>query len=151
MGQSNLNGEYEALTGLSVEKFPYRGQIRGSFFKEPTMSLASIFRSLNYESHSIMGVKGTDNKRETFYKNLGFNSFTDLEDLTKKNKDVPITDSLLIKEIGNALNKSSDKPKFIFTHLEGVKSSYTTGTDEEINKRLHGRYEKIRWINKGNI
>ena len=72
MGQSNLNGEYEVLTGLSVEKYPYRGQIRGSFVKEPIMSLASIFRNNGYESHSIMGIKGTDNKRENFLPKFRF-------------------------------------------------------------------------------
>ena len=142
MEHSNLNGEYEALTGLSVEKYPYHGQIRGSFIKRPIMSLASIFRNNGYESHSIMGIKGTDNKRETFYRNLGFNSFTDLEDLTKKN-NIPITDSLIIKEIGDTINKHSDKPQFIFTHLEGTKPSYTIGTYEEITNEYFEDLKKL--------
>lgn len=134
MRQSNLNGEYEALTGLSVDNFPYKGQVRGSLVNMPLMSLGSIFRTNGYESHSIMAYKGSDNKREEFYKNLGFNSLTDLDDLTRKNPDKAIDNGLIVKEIGNILNRSSDYPQFVFAHLEGTKPNYLTGSDEEILK-----------------
>lgn len=142
MEYSNLNGEYEALTGLSIEKYPCHGQVRGSFIKKPVMSLASIFRNNGYDSHSIIGIKGADNKRKAFYQNLGFNSFIDLEDFIKE-KDISIANSLIIEEISNVLNKNHDKSQFIFTHFEGTKSSYTTGTEKEIMNEYLEDLKKI--------
>lgn len=117
IGGGTANTEFEVITGMSMDffaagEFPYNTLAS----KKTIPSLAYYFNDLNYDTHALHNYDGTYYTRYKVYRNLGFHTFTSIEnmDLYETTPFQWPKDNVLINQIKSALN-SSESSDFIFT------------------------------------
>lgn len=123
-GDNCLNLEFEALTGLPDDWYPYEVQVRGDNLHEDTISLASILKENGYYTANILPLDGEEGKRKEFYEKLNFDKSLLLEDLVEGTPEV------VLGEIKNILEDDIEDPIFINTSLNVLKEEYLDGTTD---------------------
>ncbi len=115
-GGGTANTEFEVLTQLSIDNFglgeyPYTTTLK----ENACESIAYNLKKNGYTTHAMHNHTATFYSRNEVYKNLGFDTFTSLEYMTnpQRNSLNWAKDSMLIKEIFNALD-STQNQDFIF-------------------------------------
>ena len=116
-GAGTANVEFEVLTGLSVKffgpgEYPYKAVL-----KEKTgESLAYDLDSLGYTSHAIHNHRAVFYNRNSFFSNMGFDTFTSMEYMKNVEKTPKnwAKDDVLTECITDALD-STDGRDMIYT------------------------------------
>lgn len=116
--QEGLNSEFEVLTGLPDDWYPYEVQVRGDNLPEDTINIASILKADGYYTASILPKSKTESKREEFYEKLGFDKTILKEDLSADSPEV------ILDNIRETLADSENYPIFINTSLKVLQSDY---------------------------
>ena len=134
IGAGTANTEFEILTGMDVSffgiaEYPYLSVLQ----TQTCESIANNAREYGYTSHAIHNHKGTFYDRHIVYPNLGFDSFTSIENtpIIIRNQRNWAKDAMLIDPILAALN-STDSKDLIYT----------------VSVQPHGRYpSKSKYAN----
>ncbi|MDO4925496.1 MAG: sulfatase-like hydrolase/transferase [Turicibacter sp.] len=116
IGGGTANTEFEVITGMSMDffaagEYPYNTLVS----KKSIPSFAYYFQDLDYDTHALHNYDGTYYTRYKVYRNLGFHTFTSIEnmDLYETTPFQWPKDNVLISQVESALN-SSDSSDFIF-------------------------------------
>lgn len=117
IGAGTANTEFEILTGMDVSFFGIAEYPYLSILQTQTCeSMAYNAKEYGYTAHAIHNHEGNFYDRHKVFPNLGFDTFTSLENMTdtKKNPRNWCKDSSLISPILDAL-KSTDGKDLIYT------------------------------------
>ncbi len=145
IGAGTANTEFEVLTGMEVSYFgiaeyPYLSVLQNNTCE----SLAYITKNHGYTAHAIHNHRGTFYDRNKVFPNLGFDTFTSLENMTdiQKNPRNWAKDSMLTSEILLALESTPDSRDFVYTVTVQPHGRYP-GSWESYEKLLGGEKEHI--------
>lgn len=116
--KNSLNLEFEVLSGLPSEWYPYEVQVRGDNLPEESIGLGSILKADDYLTYSITPESKSDNSRESFYEKLGFEEIITLEELKSDDPEN------ILENIRNTLTSNPKDRLFIYTSLKVMKDSY---------------------------
>lgn len=146
IGAGTANTEFEVITGMEVAYFgiaeyPYLSVLQNNTCE----SMAYNTKSLGYTSHAIHNHRGTFYDRHKVFPNLGFDTFTSLENMPEivKNKKNWAKDSMLTDEIVRALEYSPDGPDLIYAISVQPHGRYP-GSWRSYNKTLEGQEPHIK-------
>lgn len=117
IGAGTANTEFEIITGMDVSFFGIAEYPYLSILQTQTCeSMAYNAKEYGYVTHAIHNHEGNFYDRHKVFPNLGFDTFTSLENMTdtKKNQRNWCKDSSLITPILDALN-STDGKDLIYT------------------------------------
>jgi len=127
IGAGTCNTEFEVITGMEVSYFgvaeyPYLSVLQNNTCE----SIAYNTKHLGYTAHAIHNHKGTFYDRNKVFPNLGFETFTSLENMPdiQKNKRNWARDSMLTNNILLALESTPEGRDLVYT----------------ISVQPHGRY-----------
>ena len=81
IGAGTSNTEFEFLTGHTTAFLPSGSNAYMLYVKNPLASLVSTLEAQGYSSHALHPYYSAGWRRTEVYNNLGFNSFTSLEDI----------------------------------------------------------------------
>ncbi len=117
IGAGTANTEFEVITGMNLDffgpgEYPYK-----TILKESTCeSTGYNLKELGYSTHAIHNNDGTFYGRNNVFANLGFDTFTSLEYMNPihVNPTGWAKDEILIKEIFNSLNSTSEQD-YVYT------------------------------------
>ncbi len=145
IGAGTANTEFEVLTGMEVSffgiaEYPYLSVLQ----KSTCESICYNTKDLGYTSHAIHNHKGTFYDRNKVFPNLGFDTFTSLENMPEivKNKRNWAKDSMLTDEIIRALDYTPDSQDLIYTISVQPHGRYP-GSWKSYNKLLEGSQPHI--------
>lgn len=145
IGAGTANTEFEVLTGMEVSYFgiaeyPYLSVLQNNTCE----SLAYITKNHGYTAHAIHNHRGTFYDRNKVFPNLGFDTFTSLENMTdiQKNPRNWAKDSMLTSEILLALESTPYSRDFIYTVTVQPHGRYP-GSWESYEKLLGGEQPHI--------
>ncbi|MDY6460505.1 LTA synthase family protein [Acinetobacter faecalis] len=151
-GGGTAQVEFEVLSSLNVfinkEKLAYTHQLN-----KPVYSLPRYMHSLGFNTTAIHNNDKYFYNRHIAYKNLGFDRFISIEDMTVpsirdnyKNDGGWMTDALLYKQIKNLLNQSDKFPQFI--HAITVENHFDYNDDRFGANNFLIKNDKISTKNK---
>ncbi len=118
VGAGTANTEFESITGMSLHYFgpgeyPYK-----SILKEMTCESAPyVLKNLGYTTHAIHNNEANFYGRRTIFPNLGFDSFTSEEYMSRENEQNPlgwVEDKVLTEEILKAM-EATEGPDYVYT------------------------------------
>ena len=117
VGAGTANSEFEILTGMNLDYFgageyPYTSVLD----KRTCESIAYAFTNYGYKTHAMHNNTGTFYLRDVVYANLGFDTFTPIENMygVEYNELDWATDACLFPQIKETL-LSTDERDFVFT------------------------------------
>lgn len=117
IGAGTANTEFEVLSGMDIDHFgiaeyPYLSILQNHSCE----SLAFNFKEYGYAAHGIHNHTGTFYDRHIVYKNLGFDTFTSIENMTPviRNERKWAKDSMLVNEITGVLNYTPGQADLIY-------------------------------------
>ena len=119
-GGGTANVEFEVLTSLNVllnhDEIAYVSKL-----KRPTYSLPMYMNSLGYDTTAMHNNGKYFYNRSAVYQNFGFNQFSSIENMVSEADRKKFTnaggwanDDLIYQNITDQLQKSVDKPQFIY-------------------------------------
>lgn len=134
VGAGTANTETEVLTGMSTRffgpgEYPYKTVLKDNTAE----SVAYVLKDLGYGTHAVHNHRGAFYGRNQVYKNLGFDTFTSLEYMTKTEVTPKnwCKDGVLTDEIRLALD-ATDTPDLVFAvSVQGHGKYPTTPTLED--------------------
>ncbi len=145
IGAGTANTEFEVLTGMEVAcfgvaEYPYYSVLQTNTCE----SLAYNTRLHGYTAHAIHNHRGTFYDRNKVFANLGFDTFTSLENMPdiQKNRRNWAKDSMLTSQIRLALDSSPENPDFIYTISVQPHGKYP-GSWESYENLLDGTLPEI--------
>lgn len=145
IGAGTCNTEFEVITGMEVSYFgvaeyPYLSVLQNNTCE----SIAYNTKHLGYSSHAIHNHKGTFYDRHKVFPNLGFETFTSLENMPdiQKNKRNWARDSMLTNNILLALDSSPAGRDIVYTISVQPHGRYPSKSAYE--KLLDGELPKIQ-------
>jgi|GEM_PF-374385 len=113
-GGGTANSEFEALTGLAVEKLPVGSMAYSQYVYRPVDGLPSIMKRNGYHTTAIHPFYHWYYNRTHVYQNLGFDRFIPMEFMTAPETKGPfIKDSEVAKRIIEE-TKKTDGQDFVF-------------------------------------
>lgn len=117
-GGGTIRSEFEVLTGLQSKTLLSGCSPYVQYVKSPTLTLASYFKSLGYDTTAVHTFQKKFFNRHKGLPLMGFDNFIALEDIEKRSdfekKGYYTSDDFFVKLLIEQLEKKSDKPKFIF-------------------------------------
>lgn len=116
--KNSLNLEFEILTGLPDDGYPYEVQVRGDNLPENTISIARVLKENGYHTVSILPESRKDVKREQFYEKLGFEEAIFKEDVNDGDTET------MLEKIRSIMAENKEPHIFINTSLNIFKSKY---------------------------
>ena len=129
VGAGTANSEFEILTGMNLDYFgageyPYTSVLD----KRTCESVAYAFSNYGYKTHAMHNNTGTFYLRDVVYANLGFDTFTPIENMygVEYNELDWATDVCLFPQIKETL-LSTDERDFVFT----------------VSVQAHGKYPEM--------
>lgn len=129
VGAGTANSEFEILTGMNLDYFgageyPYTSVLD----KRTCESVAYAFSGYGYKTHAMHNNTGTFYLRDVVYANLGFDTFTPIENMygVEYNALDWATDACLFPQIQETL-LSTDARDFVFT----------------VSVQAHGKYPEM--------
>lgn len=127
-GGATANTEFEVLTGLSTQFLP-RGIIPYvEYIHKPIAALPTVLKKQGYETTAIHTYDNWFYRRNHVYKNFGFNKFISKEFFNQPEYSGQyIRDTELTKRILEEINKTTDKPDFVYA----------------ISMQAHGPYSSV--------
>lgn len=139
--QNSLNLEFEILTGLPDDWYPYEVQVRGDNLPDATISIARILKVNGYYTASILPESSEEVKRERFYEKLGFEEAIFKEDLNDGNPDA------MLEKISSTIAENKESHLFINTSLNILQPEYEN-MDNYLNdlRTLDGYIAKLKDI-----
>lgn len=147
IGAGTANTEFEVLTGMEVSFFGIAEYPYLSILQNKTCeSMAYNVKPQGYSTHAIHNHKGTFYDRHKVFPNLGFDTFTSLEnmpDIQKNRKGSWARDSMLTTEILRALNSTPENQDLIYTISVQPHGRYP-GSWEAYEKIYDGVQPKIK-------
>ena len=118
VGAGTANTEFEVLTGMSTRFFgPGEYPYQTCLTDQTVESVAYDLKANGYATHAIHNHRAAFYSRNEVYPNLGFDDFTALEYMPAV-KTTPTNwakDSVLKKQILQALDVTEDQPDLVFT------------------------------------
>lgn len=116
-GGNTCNTEFEVLTGNTLEMFPYGSIPYMQYITENTDSICDYFHDLGYTNIAVHPYWGQCWRRDTVYKQIGFDKFIDAEDFdkessTKNLKDITIHSGYDFGDLDYVREYISDKESF---------------------------------------
>jgi hypothetical protein len=145
IGTGTSNTEYEFLTGNSMAFLPYGSNAYQLYVREEQASLVSALKDQGYGADVFHPYYKDDWNRPQVYKDMGFNSFTAMEDMDSYEKLRGfISDACDFNWVMNDMNTERDKPEFLFNITMQNHSSYEkpwSNFDQEITlEGMEGDY-----------
>ncbi len=141
IGAGTCNTEFEVITGMEVSYFgvaeyPYLSVLQNNTCE----SIAYNTKHLGYTAHAIHNHKGTFYDRNKVFPNLGFETFTSLENMPdiQKNKRNWARDSMLTNNILLALDSTPEARDLVYTISVQPHGRYP-GSWESYEKLLDGQ------------
>ena len=144
IGAGTCNTEFEVITGMEVSYFGVAEYPYLSVLQDNTCeSIAYNTKHLGYTSHAIHNHKGTFYDRHKVFPNLGFETFTSLENMPdiQKNKRNWARDSMLTNNILLALDSTPEGRDIVYTISVQPHGRYPSKSAYE--KLLDGEMPKI--------
>lgn len=116
-GGSTCNSEFEVLTGNSLEMLPYGAIPYMQYVTKKTDSICDYFHKLGYRNVAVHPYWGQCWRRDTVYKQIGFDEFIDAEKFdqehnTKKTKHIAIHKGCDFGDLDYIRDYISDKQSF---------------------------------------
>lgn len=116
-GGNTCNTEFEVLTGNTLEMLPYGSIPYMQYITENTDSICDYFHNLGYTNIAVHPYWGQCWRRDTVYKQIGFDKFIDAEDFdqesnTKNLKDITIHSGYDFGDLDYVREYISDKESF---------------------------------------
>ena len=144
IGAGTANTEFEILTGMDVSffgiaEYPYLSVLQNSTCE----SMAYNAKQYGYTTHAIHNHKGTFYDRNKVFPNLGFDTFTSLENMPRitRNRRNWAKDSMLIDPILASLNYSGTKD---LIYAISVQPHGRYPSESTYNRMLGGQDPKIK-------
>ncbi len=145
IGAGTANTEFEVLTGMEVAffgiaEYPYYTVLQNKTCE----SLAYNTKQNGYTAHAIHNHTGTFYDRDKVFVNLGFDTFSSLENMPniQRNSGTWAKDSMLTSQIKLALESTPDSADFIYTISVQAHGKYPTSWDE-YHERLMGQIPDV--------
>lgn len=117
-GGGTIRSEFEVLTGLQSKTFLSGCSPYAQYVKKPTLTLASYFKSLGYDTTAIHTFKKKFFNRDKGLPLMGFDNFIALENIENRSdfekKGYYVSDDFFVKLIIEQLENNKDNPNFIF-------------------------------------
>ncbi len=165
LGGGTCNTEFEFLTGLSMMYMPSGCYAYMQHIKQNTDSMATYLEQFGYDTVAMHPFYEVCWKRNTVYRQMGFNDFISGEDMTSNagkyvsaerwekgfGDDVEyirtlISDSFFYKQIEKRFEEKEDKPLFIFGVTVQNHSTYEYDGDDFVTdvhiKRPEGDFPR---------
>ncbi len=144
IGAGTANTEFEILTGMDVSffgiaEYPYLSVLQN----QTAESMAYNAKSYGYTAHAIHNHKGTFYDRNKVFPNLGFDTFTSIENtpVVIRNRRNWAKDAMLIDPILASLD-STETQDLVYTVSVQPHGRYPT--ESKYNKILQGEDPKIK-------
>ena len=144
IGAGTANTEFEIITGMDVSffgiaEYPYLSVLQN----QTCESMAYNAKAYGYSAHAIHNHKGTFYDRNKVFPNLGFDTFTSIENTPKviRNRRNWGKDAMLIEPILASLD-STEGQDLIYTVSVQPHGRYPT--ESKYNKILQGEEPKIK-------
>lgn len=113
-GGETANVEFELLTGLSNYFLPPSSYPYTQYIKKPIPSIFTLFKDQGYSTTAIHPYSPWFYNRQSIYKFLGVDKFTNLSNMTGYQNAGPfVSDKSFVQEILNQLN-STNQPQLIW-------------------------------------
>ncbi|SES99690.1 LTA synthase family protein [[Clostridium] polysaccharolyticum] len=116
-GGSTCNSEFEVLTGNTLEFLPYGSIPYMQYVTKNTDSICDYFHKLGYTNVAVHPYWGQCWRRDTIYKQIGFDKFIDAEQFdqehdTKRTKNIAIHKGCDFGDLDYIREYISDKQSF---------------------------------------
>lgn len=116
-GGSTCNTEFEVLTGNTLEMLPYGSIPYMQYVTKSTDSICDYFHKLGYTNVAVHPYWGQCWRRDTVYKQIGFDQFIDAEDFdqehnTSTTENIKIHDGCDFGNLDYVRDYISDKQSF---------------------------------------
>lgn len=118
IGAGTANTEFEVITGMDIDHFGIAEYPFLSILQNHSCeSIAFDCKEYGYSAHGIHNHTGTFYDRHIVYKNLGFDTFTSIENMTpvSRNERGWAKDSMLVNEIMGVLNYTPEQADVVYT------------------------------------
>ena len=143
IGAGTANTEFEIITGMDVSLFgiaeyPYLSVLQN----QTSESMAYNAKDYGYSTHAIHNHKGTFYDRNKVFPNLGFDTFSSIENIpvTIRNQRNWGKDAMLLEPILDALNSTQNKD-LIYTISVQPHGRYPS--ESRYNKLLKGQEPRV--------